>query len=85
MGQGEASALLALAPATAAPPPASYLDAAGGEVDLPLAGLGAGGRRDPTSLRSARGREEPAAQGRRMSPGEEKHLVTSTWTASRQT
>lgn len=65
-------------PGTAAPRPASYLDTAGGEVDLPFAGLGAGGRRFPTSLRSARGREEPAAQGRRMSPGAEGHLVTST-------
>lgn len=68
----------------AAPRPTSYLDAAGGEVDLPFAGLGAGGRRFPTSLRSSRGREEPAAHGRRMSPGAEGHLVTSTWTAPRQ-
>lgn len=44
------------------------------EVDLPFTGLWAGGRHFPRSLRSSRGCQKPAAQGRRMSLGAEVHL-----------
>lgn len=70
---------------TPAPRPASHLDAAVGEVDLPFASFRARGRHFPKRPGSAGGRENPAAQGRWMRLGAEEHLELSTWTAPRQT
>lgn len=55
---------------TAAPRPASYLDAAFCEADLSLASLWNGGCRFPPGQEPGRGREEPAMR-RRISPGTE--------------